>query len=73
MDNTYSWFPYSRFKWLLVAVLDKLRLAILCNDKALVSHDGKSSFVGFWKSMASLVSRIIDKLYKSYVNFMFCE
>ena len=54
MDNTFFWFSYSRFKWLLVAVLAKLVLAILCNDKALVSHDGQSGFVCFWTSMVKL-------------------
>ena len=47
MDNTYFWFAYSRFKWPLVAVLGKLVLSSLCNDKALVSHDGQSGFVWF--------------------------
>ena len=73
MDNTYSWFAYSRFNRLLVVVLAKFRLAILCNDKALVSHDGQSGFVGFWKRMVSLVSGPIGRLCKSYVNFTFCE
>lgn len=43
----YSWFAYSRFKCLLVEVLDKFKLTILGNDKALVSHDGQISFVVF--------------------------
>ena len=73
MDNTYIWFVYSRFKWLLVAVLAKLVLAILCNDKALISHDGQSSFVCFWTSVANLVSGPTDILCKSYVNFTICE
>ena len=73
MDNTYSWFAYSRFKLLLVVVLAKLVLAILCNDKALVSHDGQSGIVCFGTSMASLVSRPIVRLCKSYVNFIVCE
>lgn len=56
MDNTYSWFANSRFKWLLATVLAKLVLVILCNDNSLVSHDGQSSFVCFWTSMANLAS-----------------
>ena len=59
MDNTYSW-----FKWILVAVLAIFGLAILYNDKALVSHDGQSGFVGFWTSMISLVSGPTDRLCK---------
>ena len=73
MDNTYSWFAYSRFKWILVAVLAKLVLAILCNDKALVSHDGHNDFLCFWTSMASLVFGPTNRLCKSYVNFIVCE
>lgn len=73
MDNMYSWFAYGRFKWLLVVVLAKLVLAILCNDKALVSHDGHSGFVGFQTSMASLVSGPTGRLCKSYLNFIVCE
>lgn len=73
MDNKYSWLSYSKFKWFLVAVLAKLVLAILCNDKALVSHDGQSSFVCFWTSMSSLVYEPTNRVCKSYINFIVCE
>lgn len=51
----------------------QLVLVILCNDKALVSHVGQSSFVCFWTSMASLVFRPTSRLCKSYVEFTVCE
>ena len=60
-DNMYSWFTFSRFKWLLVEVLTILGPVVLYKEGTLVSHVGQSGFVIFWTSMTSLVS---DRLWK---------